>query len=402
MDDQGPVYNYERERRDHRIKVTVGIASVLLGVVVLVLRFALVRSTEYTPPVMPVLDPPVRTEVPYIAPIEFQLAIGPDAYDVVPDRPIHLKAGGQIELEPTPLWVANGDGFHVKHETSVSVSPSTEMLIASVDGAVAKLQPLDAKLSDAEAKKLVASMVTITGQAIGEPRPVTREIAGKSQAGLEYTTTTTMVVETFLVALDKRRLAVLLYRQDPKADIARLERLLASLAAGEGAPTAYFTVKGATRTPLFVDKPADVALDKPTTVTLKRRARVLRTFAANGGQLTFEYPYGVSVNRMPNDAMLAVSIQSDRAGVQLFDLQMHFSLDELKRALLGAIRATDLGEVKRGTLIGRKLKLEQMPVMTEIYVFERNGKSIGATIQYVAEDEQAATDLAVPIMMSVR
>jgi hypothetical protein len=208
------------------------------------------------------------------------------------------------------------------------------------------------------------------------------------------------------VKLGKRPLAVLLYRQDPRADLARLERMLASLAPGAGPPTAHFTVKGADRTPLFVGKPADVKLAKPATVTLVRRPRVLRTFAANAGQLTFEYPYGVSVNRMANDLMLAVSIQSDRAGVQLFDLQMHFSLDELKRSLLGAIRATDLGEVKRTangtTVIGRKLQLEQMPVVTEIYVFERNGKSIGATVQYVAEDEQAAIELAVPIMMSVR
>ena len=402
---------YERGRREHRTRVGVGIAAVLGAIVLLVVRFGIRRDRDdtYAPQPAYVAPPTVPAAALLAAhdPIEFQLVVGSDRFDIIPDQRLDLPGGANLVLEQNPTWVTAGAGYHFKHRSSVSISPSPDMVIASTDGTVVKLQAMDAKATDAESKKLLSSSIVDTGQTVGAPTPIQRTIAGKPRDGLLHATTTPMTVEVYLVPVGKMKLGVLLYRQEPHADLAKIESLLASVAEGPGEPLPEFTTTiNTTPVQLFLDKPTQLALTPPVTATLTRRPTVLRTMTGNGGSLTFEHARGIAVSRMPNDQMLAVTIQTDRAAIQLFDLGMRFTVDELKNALLGQMAATDLGEVSHThgseTIRGRKLRLANLPVEHELYVFDRGGKTIGASIQYVAADEKLVMDVALPILASVK
>jgi hypothetical protein len=400
-------YDYQQTRKEYRWRVGLGIAGTLLAVGFLVFKYGMRRDRDYDYTPQPVYVPQVSAPAVPVArePVEFELVVGKETYDVS-DQPLALGAGS-ITLEQNPTQLTAGDGYHFKHRNTVSVSPSESMVIASVDGNVLKLQTMDAKLSDAENKKTLSLALTGTGQTVGTPTPVTRKIAGKDHEGVRHKTTTPMQVEAYLVPVGTTKLGVLLYRQDPSADLSKLDALLDSITEGAGEPMPEFTARvGATATPVFLDKPVQLPLTPPVGAMLRRRAMVLRTMVGNGGSLTFEHPRGMTVSRMPNDQMLAVTLQNDRAAIQLFDLQMRFTVDELKTALLGAMDATDVGEATHTlngqTVKGRKLRLANLPVEHELYVFERGGKTIGASIQYVASDENFAVDAAMPILLSVR
>lgn len=408
MDDD---YDYRQTQREHRTRVIVGIGTALAVVAMLVVRFGMRRERDAVP--VPVYVPTPSVPSPALAaprePVEFELVAGGHTYDVVPDRAIELEGGaGRIELETNPTWRTTAEGYHFTHRSSVSVAQMPEMVIASTDGAILKLQRLDAKRRDADLREELSFTVTGTGQTVGAPVPTTRTIAGKPREGVRHRTTTAMQVEVYLVQVGKLKLGALLYIEDPSAELAKLDALLDSIAEGPGEPLPHFTLRArgvATPLQVVLDTAVEVPLAPPVTVTIRRRATVLRTMVGNGGSLTFEHPRGIAVSQMPNDQMLAVTIQTERAAIQLFDLQMRFTVEELKTTLMGQIAATDLGEVthtKDGqTVRGRKLHLEQLPVEHELYVFERGGKTIGASIQYVATDEQAAIDAALPILLSV-
>ena len=404
MDDD---YDYQQTRKDYRWRVGVGIASVLLAVAFLVFKYGMRRDRDYDYSAPQPVYIPTATPAAVVArePIEFELVAGKDTHDVG-DRPIELT-GGAVTFEQNPTQLTAGDGYHFKHRNTVSVSPSEAMVIASVDGNVLKLQAMDAKLSDKENTETLSYALTSTGQTVGKPIPITRKIAGQERAGVLHKTTTAMQVEAFLVPVGKTKLGVLFYRQDPSADASKLDALLDSIAEGPGEPMPELTARiGSAQTPVFLDKPVELPLSPPLTVTVRRRAMVLRTMTGNGGALTFEHPRGMTVSKLPNDQMLAVTLQNERAAIQLFDLQMRFTVDELKRSLLGAIDATDVGEASHTlngqTVTGRKLRLANMPVEHELFVFERGGKTIGASIQYVATDEKQAIDAAMPILLSVK
>ena len=403
MDDD---YDYQQTRKEYRWRVGAAIAAVLVGVGLLVARYAARRDRQrdYDYATQPVYVPPsVPAPVVARAPIEFELVLGADRYDVVPDQVVEVKGGPKLTFEYNPTQLTRGDGYHFTHRNTVSVSPTEQMVIASVDGNVLKLQTMDAKASDADNKATLSEAITMTGQARGKPVPVTRKIAGEDREGMLHHTTTAMDVEVFLVPVGKTKLGVLLYRQDPSADLSKIAALMESIAEGPGEAMPEFTLRTGATTPIFLDKPFDAG---GTQATLRRRATVLRTMTGNGGSLTFEHPRGMTVSKMPNDQMLAVALQTDRAAIQLFDLQMRFTLEELKSALLGAMDAQDLGPVTHSlggqTVSGRKLRLAQMPVEHELFVFERGGKTIGASIQYLATDEKAAIDTALPILLSVK
>lgn len=400
-------YDYQQTRKDYRWRVGVGIASALLAIAFLVFKYGMRRDRDYDYSGPQPVYVPTATPAAVVArePIEFELVVGKDTHDVG-TQPIELP-GGAVTLEQNPTQLTAGDGYHFKHRNTVSVSPSESMVIASVDGNVLKLQAMDAKLSDKENQETLSYALTGTGQTVGKPIPSTRKIAGADREGVLHKTTTPMQVEAYLVTVGKTKVGALLYRQDPAADASKIDALLDSVAEGPGDPMPEFTARiGTTQTPMFVDKPVQLPLEPPLSATLRRRALVLRTMTGNGGALTFEHPRGMTASRMPNDQMLAVSLQNDRAAIQLFDLQMRFTVDELKRALLGAMDATDVGEVSHTlngqTVTGRKLRLAAMPVEHELYVFDRGGKTIGASIQYVATDEKAAIDAAMPILLSVK
>lgn len=407
MDDD---YDYQQTQRDYRRRVIVGIVTALGVVALLVVRYGLRRDRDDSYPTPVYTPPPITTRNPDLAvarePIEFQLVVGSDTYDVVPDRAIELAGGaGRIELEQNPTWLTAGDGYHFKHRSAVSVSPTPGLVIASIDGVAVKLQTMDAKLPDKENRATLSLAITGTGMAVGQPTAVTRTIAGKPRDGLRHDTSTAMQVEVFLVPVGKLKLGVLLYRQDPTADLSRIDALLESIAEGPGEPLPHFTATvGTTKTQVLLDAPTELA--PSVTATLRRRPTVLRSMVGNGGSLTFEHARGMTVSRMPNNQMLAVTLQTDRASIQLFDLQMRFTVDELQTALIGQMAATDLGEVSHThagqTVRGRRLRLAQLPVEHELYVFERGGKTIGASIQYVAADEQLAIEQAMPILLSVR
>jgi hypothetical protein len=212
-----------------------------------------------------------------------------------------------------------------------------------------------------------------------------------------------MDIEAYVVHLGKTTLGIYFYLQDAHADLTDMDALLADLTAGAGEPLPEFTAKlDAASTPVFLDKPATLG---SLSFTLHRRPTILRTMIGNGGSLTFEHPRGLTVSRMPNNLMLVVGLQNDRTAIQLFDLGMKFTVDELKNTLMGQMEATDLGEVTHGTgantIRGRKLRIANLPVEHELYVFERSGKTIGAAIQYIPSDEEAALATALPILTSV-
>lgn len=404
MDDD---YDYQQTRKDYRWRVGVGIAAALMAVAFLVFKYGMRRDYDDGGVARPVYIPPVSTPTVAVArePIEFELVVGKDSYDVS-GKPIELGAGS-ITLEQNPTQLTAGDGYHFKHRNTVSVSPSEAMVIASVDGNILKLQTMDAKVSDAENQETLSFALTGTGQTVGTPSPITRKIAGKDREGLIHKTTTPMQVEVYLVPVGKTKLGVLFYRQDPSADASKIDALLDSITEGAGEPMPEFTAHvGSTATPVFLDKPVQLPLTPPVGAMLRRRAMVLRTMVGNGGSLTFEHPRGMTVSKMPNEQMLAITLQTDRAAIQLFDLQMRFTVDELKTALLGAMDATDLGEATHTlngqTVKGRKLRLASLPVEHELYVFDRGGKTIGASIQYVASDESLAIEAAMPILLSVK
>jgi hypothetical protein len=407
-------YHYNEERKSQRWRVIFGIGGALAALALLVMRYGNWRDREAAmrTPMPAYFEPSIpgpRTDFSVARePIEFQLVVGDKRLDVIPGQRIELPRGGSIVLEQTPLWQTVGAGYHFQHRSSVSISPNAEMLIASIDGVVAKMQVMDAKMSDADAKKLLSSSIVDTGQTIGAPAPVQRTIAGKPRDGLLHDTTTNMKVEIFLVPVGKQKLGVLLYRQDPNADTAKLDGLLETIAAGPGTPLPEFTAPIASNlASLFLGKPQRLALDPPVTVTLEHRPTVLRTMTSNGGSLTFEHPRGLAVARMPDDQMLAVMIQNDTTVLQLFDLDMKLTVAEVQRALVGHA-AKDLGEIRRShggrSLQGRKfrMEMENVTVEYEVYILDRGGKTIGAGIQYVATDEQRAIELALPILASVR
>ena len=403
MDDD---YDYQQTRKDYRWRVGVGIASALLAIAFLVFKYGMRRDRDYDYSTPQPVYIPAATPAAVVArePIEFELVVGKDTHEVG-DKPIELT-GGAVTFEQNPTQLTAGDGYHFIHRNTVSISPSAAMVIASVDGNVLKLQTMDAKLSDKENRETLSFALTSTGQTVGKPLPTTRKIAGQEREGVLHKTTTPMQVEAYLVPVGKTKVGVLFYRQDPRADASKLDALLDSLAEGTGDPMPEFTARvGSTQTPIFIDKPVELPLSPAVSVTLRRRAMVLRTMTGNGGALTFEHPRGMTVSKMPNDQMLAVSLQNERAAIQLFDLQMRFTVDELKRALLGQMDATDLGETTHTlngqTVKGRKLRLANLPVEHELYVFDRGGKTIGASIQYVASDEKLAIDAAMPILLSV-
>jgi hypothetical protein len=406
-------YHYNQERKAQRWQVIVGIGGALCAVALLVMRYGNWRDHEAAirTPMPAYVEPSIpgpRTDFSVAKePIEFQLVVGDKRLDVLPGQRIALPGDSSIVLEQTPMWLTAGSGYHFQHRSSVSISPNAEMVIASVDGVVAKLQVMDPKLSDADSKKILSASIVDTGQTIGAPAPVKRTIAGKPRDGVSHDTTTQMKVEVFLVPVGNQKLGILIYRQDPTADTSRIDGLLESVSDGPGVPLPEFTTKiGTDAVNLFLGKPQALALTPPATVTLERRPTVLRTMTGNGGSLTFEYPRGIAVSRMPNDQMLAVTIQTDRAAIQLFDLGMRLSVDELKNSLIGQMAAKDLGDVTRThagtTMRGKKLRMANLPVDYELYIFERGGKTIGASIQYVPADEQHVVDVALPIFASVR
>jgi hypothetical protein len=399
MDDD---YEYQQTKRAYHRNVAFMIIGVLCTVGLLVVRFALRREPSYPTPVHIPPPAPTAAALPIARdPIEFELTVGSDKYDVVPDKIVDVK-GTLLTFEQNPTWLASGDGFHFKHRSTVSVLSTPEMVIASIDGALAKFQVLDPKLSDAAAKKLLSDTLTSTGLTVDTTKS-TRTIAGKSREGVRHKTSTQMEIEAYLVRLGKTSLGIYFYIQDAHADLANVNALLADLAEGPGQQLPEFTAKlDATSTPIFIDKPATVG---PVMFTLRHRPTILRTMIGNGGSLTFEQPRGLTVSRMPNNLMLVVSLQSDRGAIQLFDLGMKFTVDELKSSMMGEVAVTDLGEVTRGTganaIRGRKLRLANLPVQHELYVVERGGKTIGAGIQYVPSDEEAAIAIALPVLMSV-
>jgi hypothetical protein len=398
-------YDYQQTRKEHRRRVGVGIAVALLSVAFLVFKYGMRRDRDYdyggVP--QPVYIPPVSAPALPVArePIEFELVVGKDTYDVS-DKPIELSAGS-ITLEQNPTQLTAGDGYHFKHRNTVSVSPSESMVIASVDGNVLKLQTMDAKVSDAENKKTLSFALTGTGQTVGTPSPITRKIAGADRAGVLHKTTTPMQVEVYLVPVGKTKLGILLYRQEPR-------RPLESTRSSTRSPRAPASrCPGAARVGhrhAGLPRQARAAASRRRSARCCAAARWCCAMVGNGGSLTFEHPRGMTVSKMPNDQMLAITLQTDRAAIQLFDLQMRFTVDELKTALLGAMDATDLGEATHTlngqTVKGRKLRLASMPVEHELYVFDRGGKTIGASIQYVASDEKLAVEAAMPILLSVK
>lgn len=413
MDDDD--YHYHQERKAQRWQVILGIGGALCAVALLVMRYGNWRDREAAmrAPMPAYVEPTIpgpRTDFSVAKePVEFQLAVGDKTFDVVPGGRIELPGGGAVVLEQTPIWQTAGPGYHFRHRSSVSISLADSMMLASVDGIVAKIQVMDAKEPDDALRKVLSSVIVDTGQVVGTPQPVQRTIAGKPRDGTRHDTTTPMKVEVFLVPVGALKLGVLMYRQDPRADTSKIDGLLESIAEGPGEPLPEFTAPIASNVVnFFLDKPVTLALTPPVTVTLQRRPTVLRTMTGNGGALTFEYPRGLAVSRMPNDQMLAVAIQTDTTALQLFDLGMHLTVDELRRGLVGQVAAKDLGDVTHTatglTLTGKKLRMEMANVQVdyELFVFDRGGKTIGAGIQYLPADEKRAVEMAMPILASLR
>ena len=133
MDDD---YDYQQTKREHNRRVAFTIIGVLLAVGMLVVRFAARREGSYPTPVYVPPLTPVPSALPIARdPIEFELVVGNDTYDVVPDKVVDVK-GTLLTFEQTPTWLAAGDGFHFKHRNTVSVMANPDMLIASIDGAI--------------------------------------------------------------------------------------------------------------------------------------------------------------------------------------------------------------------------------------------------------------------------
>jgi hypothetical protein len=95
-------YEYQQTKRAYHRNVAFMISGVLCTVGLLVVRFALRRERSYPTPVyIPPTVPTARALPIPRDPIEFELVVGSDKYDVIPDKIVDVK-GTLVTFEQNP------------------------------------------------------------------------------------------------------------------------------------------------------------------------------------------------------------------------------------------------------------------------------------------------------------